>query len=375
MKKLPLKVDAIVMSECWTYFRMAIIETSPYKDLWLAAHFRIFSYHDFSVMLGENGRMHPMNYFADILSFKEIPVGQVNSETLVEIVINEMQQDRYVILDCNYPKLFTDTPQEFYLHEVYLFGFDENKEIFYGTVLQSSGRFEEVEIPFKRITAAFADIPSYFSEHSLEKIERQCSLFTITSIQLKDSYRDDNSVYLFLQKIQDELNGSKHVAHFYDKDGNLPSSSSLFYSTKGKVSQTGEYYTGLACLLMIRDDIGKLMGDKEIPVDSVDELTKSLKKFHEHQSIIQMSMEWFMRKLSIDDASLAEAVRQYKECCEEMSKLYLMSFKFQMTRDKAILKRIQDQLLTLYREEYAILSQFETMAKLHYCENQRQQLQ
>ena len=374
MKKLPLKVDALILSECWTYFRMAIIETSPFKETWIATHFRIFSYHDFSVMFGENGRMHPMNYFSDILSFREIPVSQVSCNNLIETLIKEIEQDSYVILDCNFPKIFPDASEEFHLHETYLFGFDDEKEVFYGTVLQNSGRFEEMEIPFGRVLAAFADIPSYFSKYPEEMVERRCSLFTISSIQLKESYRDDNSIYLFLQKIQDELNGSKHTALFYDKDGKLPEASSLFYSSKGKVSQVGEYYTGLACLLMIREDIGKLLDVQDISEATAENFTKSLKKLHEHQSVIQQSMEWFMKELSIEDALLADFVRQYKECCGELQKLYLMALKFEMTHNKELLKRVQDELLDLYKSEYACLSQFDALAKQHYYENQRQQL-
>ena len=325
-------------------------------------------------MFGENGRMHSPSYFDDILSIREISACQIRNQNLIEILTNEISNGNYLALNCNYPRLFTDKPNFFNIHEAYLFGFDKKKEIFYGTALQKSGRFEEIEFSFSYVQAAFDEATCYFIEHPEELVERQCFFFHISSIRLKDAYQNDNSVYLFLQKLRDELHGSKRTARFYCQDGQLPAESAFFYSEEGKIAEVGEYYTGLACLLLLREDINKLVNDKNILEVSAHNLTKSLKKLHEHQSIIQMSMEWFMRELSIQDVNLHHLVQEYKEYCATMQQTYLMALKFEMNRDTAMLQRIQDELFRLYQKEYAYLSEFEPLARQHYCEHQRQQL-
>ena len=374
MKKLPLKVDAMIMSECWTYYKMAIIETSPYKYPWLASHFRAFSYHDLSVMLGENGHMHPLQYFEDILSIQEIPIGTVNNGSLIETLTGEISQGNYLVIECNFPKLFSDDPECFHIHEVFLFGFDEEKQVFYSTLLQSSGRFQEAEIPFARLREAFSDISCFYGDHPEIMSEHRCFYYSISRIRLREQYNNDNSLYLLLEKIQDELRGSMHRTLIYDKNGQLPDASSLIYSKEGKVSVTGEYFTGLACLLMMREDIKRLLEMDTIPQELMERTTSSLMKLHEHQSIIHLSLKWFLDEISTDNPQLRALVEWYGNCCGNMNMMYLMALKFEMTQKRELLERIQEKLLALYKEEHDCLTQFETIARKEYYECLRRQL-
>ena len=74
IKKLPLKKNPIITSECWTYYKMAIIETHANAQAWLASHMKLMSTTDpfAKAFYGENMCIHNMHYYADILDIEEI---------------------------------------------------------------------------------------------------------------------------------------------------------------------------------------------------------------------------------------------------------------------------------------------------------------
>ena len=82
-------------------------------------------------------------------------------------------------------------------------------------------------------------------------------------------------------------------------------------------------------------------------------------------------MEWLIKKLEINDPNVIDSVIVYKKCCDNMNKLYLMAYKFEITRDLSISNRIQDQLLEQYKLEYVTLLQFNKSAKACYYSSQK----
>lgn len=74
MKKLPIKIDSYVMSECWTYYKFAIIQTHPNYLEWLAGHMGLFFAVNCNCFFGDKCYRFPMEYFNDILQFEEINV-------------------------------------------------------------------------------------------------------------------------------------------------------------------------------------------------------------------------------------------------------------------------------------------------------------
>ena len=96
---------------------------------------------------------------------------------------------------------------------------------------------------YKKCCGANEEVTEPVSYTHLDVYKRQ-----ISRIRLREQYNNDNSLFLLLEKIQDELRGSMHRTLIYDENGQLPDTSSLFYSKEGKVSVTGEYFTGLSLI-------------------------------------------------------------------------------------------------------------------------------
>jgi hypothetical protein len=195
LKKLPIKINAIITSECWTYYKMAIIETSPHQLAWLSSHMDLYMYHNFWSCFGENSRIYPLNYYNEILSIHEIPLQQVNIKNITQRIIDEIQSEHYIIIDCDFKMLFPDVFQNSKYHETLLYGFDQEREVFFSTVLQKSGKFEEVEIPFNHLLKSFESIYSYYKNSPQKMVERRNYFYNITQLQLKDNFCEDNSIY------------------------------------------------------------------------------------------------------------------------------------------------------------------------------------
>ena len=81
IKELPIVIDTDVMSECWTYCKMAVIQTSPHYMEWLSSHMNIFMKDYLRANFGMNGERHPMNYFNDILAIHEKDIQTLNPKT------------------------------------------------------------------------------------------------------------------------------------------------------------------------------------------------------------------------------------------------------------------------------------------------------
>ena len=41
-KKLPIVFDAAIISECWTFAKLAIIQTTEHAESWLASHLSLY---------------------------------------------------------------------------------------------------------------------------------------------------------------------------------------------------------------------------------------------------------------------------------------------------------------------------------------------
>ena len=76
-KELPIMMNPMVESECSVFEKLAIIQTSPHGEAWLASHLRLFydsNYGD--CRFGEWNALYPPEYYEDILQIEEVPVLQ-----------------------------------------------------------------------------------------------------------------------------------------------------------------------------------------------------------------------------------------------------------------------------------------------------------
>ena len=102
MKKLKVAQDALVTSECWTYYKLAVAQTSPKFNEWLATHLQVFTYSYGDTVFGECGKMYPISYFSDILDIKEIDVFDVSQENIIDFIIEQIDNGFYPVIDLDF---------------------------------------------------------------------------------------------------------------------------------------------------------------------------------------------------------------------------------------------------------------------------------
>lgn len=70
-KILNISNDLLINSECWTYYKFAIIQTSDYFETWLTNHMDLYIDQNANAIFGNDGMMYPLSYYSDILNIGE----------------------------------------------------------------------------------------------------------------------------------------------------------------------------------------------------------------------------------------------------------------------------------------------------------------
>lgn len=341
MSKKILKINAnpLITSECWTYYKMAVMQTVTSFDMWIANHMAIYMNENGSAVFGNNGYMYPLSYFCDILEIKEKDVYSVSSKEIVQYLVEQIDKGYYIILDLNYKKLYDSDSQKFWLHETLIYGYDTEKEVFF-TPLLKSGSFKEVQVKFKTLCKAYDDSINYYLSDENRKFNRRLWFFGITLLKPKKNYKNTNALYDFINKVRSEKEG-----HFYERK-------SL------ENSQTYIFYTGLSCLKKLAQMINNYIDAEKRNEDNLKLYKKTCLKLYQNQNIILYSMNWFLKKTNSSGKDINLILNEYSSCCEHMSNNVWLFMKYYISREDGILLRIAKSLDDLYSKERDILERF-----------------
>ena len=107
-KKLPIVLDAAIISECWTFAKLAVIQTSKYAEAWLASHLNLHRTGWYSYF-GDCQSAYDPIYYEDILTIREIDLFSMDGNQLVEAIKRNIDKKRYALLytDWNISGAFT----------------------------------------------------------------------------------------------------------------------------------------------------------------------------------------------------------------------------------------------------------------------------
>ena len=104
-KELPIMMNPMVESECSVFEKLAIIQTSPHGEAWLASHLRLFydsNYGD--CRFGEWNALYPPEYYEDILQIEEVPVLQDPPDRIVDIIKHCIDDGFYALVELNWSR-------------------------------------------------------------------------------------------------------------------------------------------------------------------------------------------------------------------------------------------------------------------------------
>ncbi|MBC8542275.1 hypothetical protein [Bianquea renquensis] len=353
MKKLPVVLPPNIVSECWNVYKMAVIQTHPNVEEWLASK-RLDVFLDAENRplygeYGENGAMYPLSYFNDILQYHEVSIA--SPDDIVERVEREIDQDHYLVVDLNFTTLMGDTAHEApYIHEILIYGYDEKRKVLY------YGGAEEDELAYDVFQENFASVWELYRRDAKRRYWRRMWHFPVTSLSLRLDYHNDNACFDLLRKIEREW-----------KSGTFTETR---YTATGDIEKQCTCHTGIYALLYLRDQLIAMLGQSPSEQDRYNGMLTIL-KFCEHRAMLLKSMAWFINRngfLEREDSAepMRAAYARYERCVDEMTISRLNYMKYMETKNSATLQKVIDRLHVQYTLEYGALEQFLQTAKAFY---------
>ncbi len=353
MKKLPIVLPPDIVSECWTIYKMAVIQTHPNVEEWLASKkLDVFLYgknRPFFGEFGECGAMYPLSYFNDILQCHEVTIA--NPGDIVEVVEREIDQGHYLVVDLNFTTLMHDTAHEApYIHEILIYGYDEERKVFY------YGGAEEDELAYDVFLENFTSVWELYRGDDKRRYTRRLWHFPVTSISLRLDYHNDNACFDLLRKIE--------------REWKVGTSTETRYTATGDIEEQSTYHTGIYALLFLRDQLTGMLEQSPSDQDCYNAMLTIL-KLCEHRALLLRSMAWFINRnglLEREDSAepIRAAYERYSRCVDEMTITRLNFLKYLETKNAATLQKVIDRLHVQYTLEYGALEQFLQTAKEFY---------
>lgn len=341
-KILKIEKNPIINSECWTYYKLAVIETSENFNEWLLCHLRLYINQAGVAVFGDSGIMYPITYFEDILDITSVDVFSIKDDEIVDFIIEQINNNRYVILDLNYDRLFyNESTTSFWLHETLIYGYDSQVKKFITPVMTNSD-FEELEIDFDTIRLAFLEAQKYFSQERNRIYNRRHWYYGITIINGLKKYHNSNIYYDFIKRLKLELENASVIKQVKSIDG----------------LQESRFYTGMGVVSHLSTLIHAYIENKEKKDYEFERYKNSVIKLFESQKIIERTICWMGEFLGIQDKDFNKLLAEFKTCCNNMHITVLLFHKYKFSKDTQILEKIKRNLDSIRIEEEEILAKF-----------------
>lgn len=343
VKILQVEKKPLISSECWTYYKFALMQNVYFFDVWLANHMKIYLDQNVNATFGENGSMYPLSYYSDILDISDANIVSVPTDEIVQFLINQIDINNYIVIDINFGRLNNIDSSQMYFREALIYGYDTEREEFL-TPMLSYGGFKETRVGFKVLALAYSDAHARYIQDKSWLFNRRAWFYGITILKPKNSYENTNAYYDFLLKLR------------WEEEGNIYTRQRQAGDFENIDSYT--YYTGSSCLLYLSKHIEKLSRCGNTPDEDIKNCLRSCLKVFENQKIIFRSMKWFVEKVDYKNELLANHAHKYGKCCEQMYMDMLILDKYLYKKDNVTLPRVKKSLEKLYWQEKDILNEY-----------------
>lgn len=333
-KKLPIEIKPMITSECWTFYKMAIIQTCSYFDTWLASHLKIFTDEKGETFYGENGKIYPLSYYSDVLEIKEERILDRSPNEIIGYIINELDNGNYIIIDL----VFGHELQETKIHEMLIHGYDTSTNEFMVPFLINN-TFRETRVSFEEVRLAYESARNYYLSHEYKIYTRRKFFFGITVVKPRETYINDNAAYEFIWKLRSEYEGAVH--------------SEECILCINEEDRWHTYNTGLSCLPLLTSRIYKCLDQQDETVVNNNKIT--CLKICENMHIILKSLMWFADMYAKESSELAMLIKEYEKCYNHICNCVLLFYKYFLSPDTNILLCIASTLEMVYELEKDIM--------------------
>lgn len=331
-----------------TFFRTASIETTQSGQEWVLSHFNIYMYKNDNLFFGDG-----MSYY-DILQHDCIPIETFDANNIIDFCKKNIDEGYYVIVDVNFRDLFNNDENEFYRHEMLLYGYDEDGQVFLSPQKNTSDKFSRTEIKYDALRKAFASSFERYKVNPNDKFERYyLYMYPITRLKLKEVKTDQNFLVLnALRKIEGEYIAQSEEVTKYDID----------------TDKTSKYtqYMGLGCFIEFKNKIHSVIDDENFDFSNTN-MVRYAYLLYEHMNILKSTILLLKTKLNINDSIFDEAYDTYCSQIPIMQQCYLLFLKFKLTGDRDSLINIIEHFDSIYEHEFCALRAVFEIATKQVC--------
>ena len=344
---LPISTNTELKIECWTFYKMSIIQTLPEYMNWLSSHMNIF-YGEIGekIYFGIGPHPHDVTYFSDILDIDEIDLYAVKPSNLIKKIKSEIDMDYYYVVFLR--------NEEGESHEIFIYGYDDNITSFYTFDLIENGNFVPALIRYDKVEEHYCNDYQYYL-HNPEQYYCKIKFgYVMYRIKTRNKYKHKNYAAEYFEKLYHEVYGTRtDLCYSDDYDQFLPPCS---------------FYTGVTCLIRLNDRITELKGfpESENKIVELNIIRKNLFKLREHRNLIYRSMRWYEKCWGIQDEHILDLHNNYQKCCVDMDRICIMYLKYLFTRNGMLLEKIQRNIMEQYCNERRILCEYVNVIREFY---------
>ncbi len=318
--------------------RMCIIQTLPNYEKWLYTHMTMIVENiDIVPLFGECTCPHPADYYSDIIDIEEINIFAVSVDEIIEYIKDNINNGFYI-------SVFVRM-ESGYNHEVFIYGYNDDEKKFSSVALNDLG-FLPQEVEYEYIKNSYRLLVEQYLEIPVDIFSRRPYNYLLSRIKPIDRYLRRNYTPDYFIKIAHEVFGSiRRVIYTDTNEEELP---------------PHDFYTGLTCLLAIRNKIEKdgINQDDEMYQNRLHYARKSLFKLLEHRRIILAGMQWYESKWNISSETIIVTRKQYADCLKHMEQTCMMALKDDITKTSRHLDIIAERLSRQYKMEKPILQDY-----------------
>lgn len=349
--RLPIELNTAVITECWTFEKLAVIQTSPLGEDWLATHLSLYMDSTFSCYFGDGESPYDLSYYEDILCMEEIPLYPLSEEETLDLIRQNLREGRYIMVMLYQGKNGQDGRGDY--HEALLYGYDDEKKHFFTPALQAT-KLVERELPFETVLQSLVRLKAHMIRIPEDRfIWSRDYQHPLSSIRIRNDYVP-NQVYCAMKKIVPEVWGKTVAVTELDKHMRL-------YGEK-------TVYKGLGCLYGLRKALQRRLNGEALPPEFRG-FSRNLKKMLEHRQNLLHTMRYVMDRWNIRDEEMGAHVRDYNACCERTEKWMNIAIKAEMTGRTDLYACIAEEIPGAYRDEYWLLGDFYNRCVTWYSDN------
>jgi len=157
IKKLPLKLNADITTDCWSFYHFSIIGVDSTLDDWIANHYTqiYLNEYDYECRYGMGGMIYnQLDYYDSVINTERAYIKDFkNDDDIIEFIIKTIDSNKYIQLECNTPTLLDHT-SDFYIHEFLIYGYDLKEKVFFCPIYNEI-IWEEKKIPIQHFIDAY----------------------------------------------------------------------------------------------------------------------------------------------------------------------------------------------------------------------------